>query len=191
MAIAAEKRVPREFCGGAIVGLLLHGRDALARGLVGESVDVVFLRELVRGPRLVAQQIGYGVVVLAVRQAPHHRRLRGRTRRSLGADAILRQADQVGDPFPQRLLFFTSRMDALATGVLRAVRGLAQEQRLVGIFAIHQRGKPQAERNDLRSSGLFGGKLQAGAPGYSIVVGAQPALRLFEYRIQFGDKVRN
>src|SRR5262252_2064330 len=55
LAVAAAERVARQFLRGAIVRLLLHGRDALARCLIGEAVDEVFLRELVSWPGLVAE----------------------------------------------------------------------------------------------------------------------------------------
>src|SRR5581483_10780432 len=67
VTVPTAKRIARQLFRRVVVCLGKHRRNALALRLVGKSVDVVFGWELVRGSRLIAQQLRNGVVVLAVR----------------------------------------------------------------------------------------------------------------------------
>ncbi len=72
VAVSAAEGVAGEFFGGGSVGFGEQRRHALSFGLVLEAVDVVLGRKVVRGARLVAEQVADRVVVLAVREPPHH-----------------------------------------------------------------------------------------------------------------------
>ena len=47
----------RDFQGGGMIGIRQQWRDILRGDLVLEPIDEVFLREIIGGPRLIAQQI--------------------------------------------------------------------------------------------------------------------------------------
>ena len=76
------------------------------------------------------------------------------------AHLLVRKAGQVVDPAQQRLLFVTARLDPLAAGVFHALRGLPQQQRLLGILPIDQIDQLESERRDLGLAGVGLGKFE-------------------------------
>ena len=62
---------PRKLRGGGIICFGEEGRDVLGRTLILEPVHIIFLREPVRRPGFVSQQVPDRVVVLAMRKAAY------------------------------------------------------------------------------------------------------------------------
>ena len=159
MVVTASKGCQGEPLRRFAVGFRLQRRDPLSLHLVLEAVDEVLFGEAAGGLDLIAQQVAHGVVVLAVRQATHGQRLQAallgqRDLLARLAHLFVRKAGQVVDPAQQRLFFVTARLDPLAAGVFRAVRGLPQQQRSLGIPPIDQIDQLESERRDLGLAGV-------------------------------------
>ena len=190
LRVAAAECVGGELFGGHGVRFGQQRRHALALHLIGETVEVVLLREVVGGTGEIAQQIAHSVVVLAVRETAERSgadgaRLRCAEPVERRAQVGFRKLGEIVDPLAQRLFVGAVFLDPFAAGVPDSSGRFTEQQRLRGIGAIHQRREPEPERPHSGFGGLLRRKHEARGRGDAILVVAHAALGLLERRIDF------
>jgi hypothetical protein len=139
--IASTEGVAGEFFGGGAVGFDEERREVLGLGLITESVDEVFWRELIGRHGLISEEITNGVVVLAVGKAAEVGAGRGLCRVGSFFFAVLEgggefDAFEFGEflnPGFEDGFVGAVGLDAFATGVFEAIGGLDEEEGVSGV----------------------------------------------------------